>query len=309
MYEIQFVLPDLRAYRKRPLKMRDLSFTSFMDDFVFKLDESGGNILKPFLFSVPQFNPLEGLNRIYIPFKLRSRDDYRIISKSEVYTNFIKDESIDSMLSTLRDTLDEEQIQSSKILWDDGSFEYLDSFIYDPESDIKHNIAILFIGEEVEVYLHNYWYEERYYTMSLNLTSRRNLPTFSEYYRLCDDTITLESVISKYCAAKRALFTHKNYGSNLHLNEDIETAIIGVKPRDYIIYYNKGPDYEILAFWLVTNIEGEKANLFLQQKLVNGVWDTPTVPEKFLRFEIQLRNTVKQIENKFGYLPFDFTLF
>ena len=309
MYEkvIQFVLPDLRAYRKRPAKMRALSFNAFMNDFVFQLDESG--IVYPHLFSEPKFDLLEGLNRIYIPFKLVSRNDYRIISSANIYTNFVQEESIESMLSTIRDTLDEEQIQNSKILWDDGSFEYLDSFIYDPESDIKHNIAILFIGEEVEVYIHNYWYEERYYKIPLQLTSRMKVPTFTEYYRLGNTTIMLESVISKDCTPKRSLFTHNNYGSDLKLDEEIQTAVIRVYASDYIICYKKEANNEILAFWLVTRIDGNIAYLFLQRQLVNGVWDSPTVPEKFLQLEQKLRYTVNLIEEKFGNLPFDSTLF
>lgn len=310
MYEkiIQFVLPDLRAYEKRPPKMRKLSFTSFMNEFVFQLDKSG-IVLYPHLFSVPEFNLLDKLNRIYIPFKLGSYNDYKIISTSDIYTNFVKEESIESMLSTVRDTLDEEQIQSSRILWDDGSFEYLDSFIYDPESDIKHNIAILFIGEEVEVYIHNYWYEERYCDISLELTYGKKIPSFGEYYYKTSNTIILQSIISKYCTAKRPIFTHKNYGSDFKLEEEIPTAVIGVRPRDYLIYYKKQPDFEILEFWLITFIEGTTAKLYLQQKCVNGVWDSPTVLNKFLDFQQTLHCTVKLIEDRFGDLPLDFTLF
>lgn len=309
MYEkiIQFVLPDLRAYRKRPAKMRALSFNAFMNDFVFELNQSS-NILYPHLFSEPKFDLLEGLNRIYIPFKLVSRNDYRIISSANIYTNFVKEESIESMLSTIRDTLDEEQIQNSRILWDDGSFVYLESFVYDSKSDMNHNIAIIIIGDEVEVYIHNYWYEERYYKISLQLTSGMKLPTFTEYYRL-GNTIILESVISKNCAPKRSLFTYKNYGSDLKLDEEIQTAVIKVYPSDYIICYKKESNIEILAFWLVTHIEGNIAHLFLQRQLINGVWDSPIVPEKFLHFEQRLRYTVNLIEEKFGNLPFDFTLF
>lgn len=310
MYEkvIQFVLPDLRAYGKRPPKLRHLSFTSFMNEFVFQLDESG-IVLYPHLFSVPKFNLLDKLSKIYIPFRLGSYNDYKIIATSEIYTNFVEEESIESMLSTVRDTLDEEQIQSSRILWDDGSFEYLDSFIYDPESDIKHNIAILFIEEEVEVYIHNYWYEERYCNIQLELTDSMKIPSVDEYFYRTDDTIILQSIISKYCTAKRPIYTHMNYSSDFKLGKEILTAVIGVRPRDYLIYYKKQPDFEILEFWLITFIEGTTAKLYLQQKCVNRVWDSPTVLKKFLDFQQTLDCTVKLIEDRFGDLPFDFTLF
>ncbi len=310
---IRFEIPDYRTYERRSYSLKDWSILHFYGNMVFKrsVTNNGITYFKPQLKDYPEYNLFPFDNSLWIAMVVQDDEMYNEISSiDEIQTVILNTVPIEVLVA--KDIEDWSGHASVfKICWHN----YYEAFNLFTEKEyvlphISSDIAIRTIdGKNAKVYLKLNGIDKKYKECMFPVSKIR-LPCVEENFRVKEPfSVSLETVLSRECLTKRSMAIKTIHSPDY--SERLITGIIRLKRREYFVEYNSNKDgHEIIEFWFVYKIaNGNIAKMILHQRCIDGIWDSPDVQDKYIKFLEQVHSTVKDIEADFPNLPGNFRLF
>ena len=283
----------------------------FYSNLMFKRSVTDNDVVyfKPQLKDYPDYNLFPHNNSLWITMVVHDNKMYEeICSADEIKTVFLNTVPIEAAVA--KDVEDwSGHAKTFKICWPDSfeSFNLCTEKEYVPPRTSK-DIAIRTIdGKHAKVYLKLNLIESKYEERTLPL-STFGLPCLEEFFQVEKPfSLSLETCTSRECYNKRSIAIKRIISPDY--SEKIVTGILCVKRREYLVKFMCEDSRETIEFWFVYKIkDGNIAKMILHQRCVDGIWDSPSVPFKFIQFLEEVRYAVKDIKANFPNLPGNFKL-